>query len=241
MIIFDHVSYGYPDNPLAVQNVNLAVAQGENIAVIGANGAGKSTLLKLTAGLLEPKSGCVWVNGKNAEEAWQNIGYAAQGGTEPDDITILEYIKSKIQSCGYGETERKALTDCALKTLNLTAFAVKKLSTLSYGHRCAAAAAAVLAKQPSVMILDDPTALLDAKTRQDLINCLQTLRHTKIIATHDLELALKLCSKVIVLKNGSVYAYGSTQSLLRNVTLLEVCNLELPCSIQKYRTFIYRR
>lgn len=245
MILFHHVCFGYTDNQPTLENINLKITHGESIAVVGANGAGKSTLLRLAAGVLTAKKGSITVDGipvhpKNSALIQRKIGYVEQDNTGSADITVKDYIASAPRCCGYIETEVKSLTAYAIKIMHLEPLVSRNLLTLSCGERRTAAVAAMLAKQPSVMILDDPTAFLDAKARHSLTNTLQTLHHTKVIATHDLDLAMTLCTKVVVLKEGTVYAYGNAQTLLRNVGLLQACNLELPLSAQKYNAYAYK-
>lgn len=245
MILFHHVCFGFTDDQLALQNINLKITHGESIAVVGANGAGKSTLLRLAAGKLSPKRGNITVDGipvhpKNSELIQKKIGYVEQESMNSTDLTVSEYISNAPRCCGYTETEIDSLTAYAIKAMNLEPLADQNLLTLSCGERRAAAIAALLSKQSSVMILDDPTAYLDAKAKHSMTNALQTLHHTKVIATHDLDLALALCTKVVVLKEGSAYAYGNAQTLLRNVGLLQACNLELPLSAQKYNAYVYK-
>jgi len=246
LILFDHVCFDYTDNQPAMKNVNLTIAHGESIAVVGANGAGKSTLLQLAAGLLAAKKGSITVDGipvhpKNSAILKKKVGYIGQDNTHQTDMTVTDYIAGAPRGCGYTEADVKSLTAYAIKIMHLETLTNQNLQALSCGERRTAAIAAMLAKQPSVMILDDPTAFLDAKAKHSLTNTLQILHHTKVIATHDLDLALALCAKVIVLKEGSVYAYGNAQTLLCNVGLLRACNLELPLSAQKYNTYIYRK
>ncbi|HEX3037527.1 MAG TPA: ABC transporter ATP-binding protein [Oscillospiraceae bacterium] len=245
MILFHDVSFGYTDDQLALRNVNLKITHGESIAVVGANGAGKSTLLRLATGELTPKKGSITVDGiailpENSALIQKKIGYAGQKSTSSADLTVKEYLENAPRCCGYSETEIKSLTDYAIKIMHLESLTDRNLLTLSYGERRTAAVAAMLSKQPSVMILDDPTAFVDATARHSMTNTLQILHHTKVIATHDLDLALALCTKVVILKEGSIYAYGNAQTLLRNVGLLQACNLELPLSVQKYNAYAYK-
>lgn len=246
LILFDHVCFGYPDNQMAIQNCSLKIAHGDSVAIVGANGAGKSTLLRLMAGLLIADKGSITIDGltvghNNVNCINRKIGYVGQDDYNQTDSTVNDYIAYAPRSCGYTEIEIQSLTAYAINTMHLQPLSDRKLKTLSCGERRIAAIAATLAKQPSVMLFDDPTAFLDAKARHSLINSLQTLHHTKVIATHNLDLALALCSKVIVLKEGSVYAYGNAQMLLRNVSLLQTCSLELPLSAQKYNNYIYQK
>lgn len=245
MIVLDHVCFGYADNPIAIQNISLKISHGDSIGVIGANGAGKSTLLQLTAGLIIPNKGSIILDGipvhpDNIQFINRKVGYVRQANCNSADATVKQFIADAPKSCGFSKTDVQFLTAYALKTMQLNDLANRQIQALSQAQLQAVAIAAVLAKQPDVMLLDDPSAFLDAKAKHSLINNLQTLHHTKILATHDLDLVLALCAKVIVLKEGGLYAYGSSQTLLRNVGLLQACNLELPLSAQKYNKYAYQ-
>lgn len=245
MILFEHVCFAYTEGQSAVHNIHLKIPHGENVAVAGANGAGKSTLLKLAAGRLAAGKGSIMADGIPVQTdsltlLQRKIGYIGQQHSHPADSTVKNYIAASPRGCGYSKAEVNDLTAYAIETMHLKPLAKRNMDTLSLGEQRIVDIAAVLAKQPSILILDDPTAFLDAKARYCLMNSLQALHHTKLIATHDLDLALTLCGKVIVLKEGNVYAYGSTQTLLRNVSLLQACNLELPLSAQTYNIYTYR-
>ena len=103
---------------------------------------------------------------------------------------------------------------------------------LSGGEKRAASIACVLSMQPDILIMDEPTLALDPKARRRVINLLNSFEHTKIITSHDLDLVLETCQRVIVVKNGKITADGATNEILTNSELLDSCGLELPLSIQ---------
>ncbi|HYF84524.1 MAG TPA: ABC transporter ATP-binding protein [Clostridia bacterium] len=238
IIDFINISYSYNDGNKALENLNIRIHHGESVAIVGANGAGKSTMLKLLVGILMPEQGEIRlgefpVTKKTLNMIRQQIGFTFQ---DPEDQLFNTSVYNDVafgpRNYGLDEEEVERRVIKALQTVGIEHLLHRAPYKLSGGEKRAAAIATVLSMEPSVLAMDEPTAALDPKSRRRLINLLQGFMHTKLIATHDLDMALELCSRTIVLKNGRVEYDGPTTEIMTNSQLLEECGLELPLSLQ---------
>ena len=235
---FVAVNYRYPDGTEALHSLSFSVHHGESVGIIGANGSGKSTLLGCTNGLLLPTSGQVRLAGlpvtpQNLDEVRRRVGLVFQ---DPDDQlfmpTVLEDVAFGPLNLGLHPETAEARAIEALEAVGAADLLARAPRHLSLGQRSAVAIAAVLALQPDILALDEPAARLDPRSRRRLIHLLAGFQHTKLIASHDLDLVLELCDRVLVLDGGQVVADGSTRQILRDQVLLEAHGLELPLSLQ---------
>ncbi|MCL2774862.1 MAG: energy-coupling factor ABC transporter ATP-binding protein [Oscillospiraceae bacterium] len=224
-------------NICALDNVGFSVKDGEKIALIGANGAGKSTLLLTLSGVLTAANGEIYIDGiksdkKNLKELRRKIGMVFQN---PDDQIFMPTVYDDIAfgPRNYGEIEEEIehKTDEILTNLEITHLKNRLTHKLSGGEKRLVALAGILIMNPSVILMDEPSSFLDPKARRRLINILDKLPQTMIIATHDLDMALDLCERVILLKNGSVRADSSAKEILYDANVLDECGLELPISV----------
>lgn len=235
-IDLDSVVFSYPDGTCALDGVTLSMSHGESVALVGANGAGKSTLLLHLVGVLRATSGSVSVGDVpvsrgTLSDIRKNVGMVFQ---DPDDQLFMPTVA---QDVGFGpmnlglEPEKidQRVTD-ALARVGATDLAQRPPYRLSGGEKRAVAIATVLAMCPSVLVLDEPSSGLDPRARRRLIELLATFEHTKLIATHDLDLALDLCERTVVMKDGRVHADGPTLEMLTDDALLDECGLERPLS-----------
>ena len=231
MMKLNNVTVIYPDKTKAIDNVDLTVNTGENIALIGENGAGKTTLLLAIVGVLELSNGIIEIDGiqlgkKTVNEIRNKAGLVFQN---PDDQLFMPFIYDDVAfGCrNYGMTEDEITTriDETLKQLHISHLSSRSSLRLSGGEKRMAAIAAVLAMEPSILMFDEPTAFLDPKAKRALIETLKKLNHTKIIATHDIIFAANVCDRVIILKNGQIAADGMT-NLLYDKELMTHCELE---------------
>lgn len=238
IIDFINISYSYYDGNRAVENLNVRILHGESVAIVGANGAGKSTMLKLLVGILMPEQGEIRlgefpVTKKTLNMIRQQIGFTFQ---DPEDQLFNTSVYNDVafgpRNYGLDEKEVERRVIKALQTVGIEHLMHRAPYKLSGGEKRAAAIATVLSMEPSVLAMDEPTADLDPKSRRRLIKLLQGFMHTKLIATHDLDMALELCSRTIVLKNGRVEYDGPTAEIMTNSQLLEECGLELPLRLQ---------
>jgi len=231
MLKVQNVTVVYPDKTKAVDNLSFYADKGENIALIGSNGAGKTTLLLAIVGILELFGGIIEINGiplnkKTINEIRKQIGLVFQN---PDDQLFMPFVFDDVafgcRNLGLPENEVGERVKESLETLNISHLCDRSSLKLSGGEKRLAAVATVLAMRPAVLMFDEPTAFLDHQARRAMIGALQKLSHTKIIVTHDMAFAAEVCSRVILLKNGSIAADGAV-SLLYDKEILQKCGLE---------------
>ncbi|MCX5791765.1 MAG: ABC transporter ATP-binding protein [Elusimicrobia bacterium] len=238
MVEADKLQYSYPDGTAALSGVSFHIAPGESVALVGENGAGKSTLLQHFTGCLFPSGGLLKVAGllvdrKNLPAVRRAVGMVFQN---PDDQlfmpTVFEDVAFGLLNLGVPEAEADAKVLDALKTVGAAHLSGRPPYRLSQGEKRAAAIAGVLAMAPEILVMDEPSSNLDPLSRRRLIALLKTFGHTKIIATHDLDLALELCERTIVIHKGSLTADGPTAEIFRNDALLGKSSLERPPSMR---------
>lgn len=238
IIDFINISYSYPDGNKAVENLNVRIHHGESVAIVGANGAGKSTLLKLLVGILMPQQGEIRlgdlpVTKKTLNTVRQQIGFTFQ---DPEDQLFNTSVYNDVafgpRNYGLDEKEVEGRVIKALQTVGIEHLMHRAPYKLSGGEKRAASIATVLSMEPNILAMDEPTAALDPKSRRRLIKLLQGFLHTKLIATHDLDMALELCSRTIMLKDGRIEYDGPSAEVMTNSVLLEQCGLEPPLRLQ---------
>jgi len=233
------VVYTYPDGTDALRNLTLHIGHGESVAIVGSNGSGKTTLLSHLSGVLFPTSGTVNIGGypiikQTLPQIRRTVGMVFQ---HPDDQLFMPTVYDDVAfgpiNMGLpAEAVNKRVT-AALTTVGALELKDRPPYRLSGGQKRAVAIATVLAMEPDILVMDEPTAALDPFARRQLIHLLHTFTHTKIIATHDLDMALDLCTRTIILHNGAILADGATAEIFRNKPLLEQARLEQPLSLQK--------
>jgi len=233
----DKLHYSYPDGTAALSGVSFLIAQGESVALVGENGAGKSTLLQHFTGCLFPSAGVLKVGGlvaekKNLSALRRAVGMVFQN---PDDQlfmpTVFEDVAFGLRSLGVAGAELEEKVTGALEVVGAAHLRSLPPYRLSQGEKRAAAIAGVLAMSPDVLVMDEPTSSLDPLSRRRLMNLLKTFKHTKIIATHDLDFALELCERTIVIHKGVVTADGPTREVFSDDGLLKRSSLERPASL----------
>ena len=242
----ENLSFAYDDErgkPLqnVLQHINLTVAEGESIGLVGANGVGKSTLLKIICGLLPMQEGKANVAGLpltkgNLKRIRQQMGYVFQDSDSQLFMsTIYEDVAFAPLNYGYSREETEKMVMDALKQVGLENCRDKHVYKLSGGEKKLASIATVLAMQSRLMLLDEPTVGLDPRNRRRLIQVLNQLPCAKIIASHDLDFVYDTCQRVILLSNKGIAAAGATEEMLRNQQLLEKHGLELPLSFSRIK------
>ncbi len=233
MIRLENVSYRYADGKVALTDVSFHIQNGEKVGIVGPNGAGKSTLLLLLNGVLRTTQGRIWINGQHLTDqtlgqirAW--VGLVFQN---PDDqlfsTTVYEDVAFGAVHMGLPEHEVRRRVAEALQRVGLP-HAAKRISYhLSGGEKKRVALATVLAMQPTILALDEPSAGLDPRGRRELINLLRAFQaETLLISTHDMRLAYQLCTRILILDNGQIAAEGSAKHLLTDAALMEKHGLE---------------
>jgi len=229
--------YRYGDGTEALRGISFAVAEGECVGLIGPNGAGKSTLLLHLNGILPERfdgAPAVFVFGEPLTEATLDKMRRAVGVLfqDPDDQlfcpTVFEDVAFGPRQFGLSETDVEARVSAALKQTGLANFGKRSPIHLSHGEKRRVCLAGVLACEPRVLVLDEPTSDLDPRGRREFKALLRGIAATKLIATHDLELVVELCSRAIVLDRGTVVADGPVAELLNNEELMLAHGLERP-------------
>ena len=230
------LTYDYPDGHRALCGIDFALEEGARVAVVGANGSGKSTLLLLLAGCLSPKAGRIVLRGGAAkpDALRRQIGLVFQ---EPDDQlfmpSVLEDVAFGLVARGVEPDEAKRRASGELGRFGIPHLAPRPPHRLSGGEKRAAALCGILAAQPDVALLDEPSSSLDPRARKRLIEILRTLDCPLIVATHDLDMALDLCDTVLLLSGGRSVALGVSRDLLSDGKLLRENGLELPLSLDR--------
>jgi len=230
--------YTYPDGTPALRGLSFRIVHGESVALVGSNGAGKSTLLLHLNGCLAPAAGTVRIGdfpltSKTLPHVRRTVGMVFQ---DPDDQLFMPLVHDDVAfgplNLGLSPEDVKATVERALATVGASHLRDRPSYRLSAGEKRSVAIASVLAMSPSILVMDEPTSSLDPRARRQLIQLLAGFDHTKIIATHDLDMALDLCSRTIVLKDGGIAADGPTGEILEDEGLLQASNLEKPLRLQ---------
>jgi cobalt/nickel transport system ATP-binding protein len=236
-----HLSHRYADGRVALDDVSFTIHAGECVALVGPNGAGKTTLFLRLCGVLTGKPGEASVCGldpadpAHRKKLPENIGVVFQN---PDDQlfspTVLDDVAFGPLNQGMTAQDAKARALEALAAVGLPPDTGDRVPfQLSGGDKRRAALAGVLAMRPGVLLLDEPSAFLDPRGRRDLIELIRKLPGTKLIATHDLDLVLDVCPRVIVLDAGKLVADGPARELLANPEIIEKHGLEIPYRLRR--------
>lgn len=224
------LSYTYPDGKQALSGISLIIQAGEKIALLGPNGAGKSTLLYHLNGIFSGQ-GRIHVGGMELNR--QNLGairaYVGLVFQNPDDQlfspTVFEDVAYGPIYQGLDKASVKARVESALEAVHMEEYAGRNPYHLSGGEKKRIAIATVLSMQPRVLVFDEPTSGLDPRARRELIELLEELPQTQLIATHDLNMARSLTPRTVLLNQGRVVADGPTQEILDDEELLAVNGL----------------
>ena len=233
-----NLNFSYPDGTEALKGINLDICEGESVAIIGPNGAGKSTLLLHLNGLLNG-SESIRVFGKiiskeNISFIRHKVGFVFQ---DPQDQlfmpTAYEDVAFGPRNLRLTKENIEELVNNALNEVGL----LDKKNHLSYhlslGEQRRLSIATVLSMSPDILVLDEPNSNLDPASRRHLINLLKSFKITKVIATHDLEMVLDLCSRVVLMDDGRIISEGKVKEVLSNQHLLELHRLEVPFSLRQ--------
>jgi cobalt/nickel transport system ATP-binding protein len=237
IIRIDDLSFAYPDGRQALEGIHLVVNPGEKVAVVGPNGAGKSTLFLQLNGTLRARdhpAACVQVaglevNDRNVRAIRARVGLVFQ---DPDDQlfspTVFEDVAFGPLYMGLPGGEIRQRVSRALLAVGMAGHEEQMPHHLSIGERKRIAIATVLAMDPAILVLDEPSAGLDPRARRSLIGLLRSLPQTMLVASHDMRLVWDLCPRTVILDGGRLVADGPTVDLLRDEALMEQHGLEVP-------------
>jgi cobalt/nickel transport system ATP-binding protein len=228
------VGFAYPDGRVALDGVDLEVGPGERVAVLGPNGAGKSTLVLHLNGIFQAQRGEVIIGGlpvvkRHLAEVRRRVGIVFQ---DPDDQLFMPTIHDDVAfgpaQAGLKDADLASRVAGALAAVGMADRRDAAPHHLSFGQRRRVAIATVLATEPDVLVLDEPTANLDPAARRELTEVLASLEVTLLVVTHDLPYALETCERAVVLDAGRIVADGPTAELLGDGDLLAAHRLYLP-------------
>ncbi len=237
MIEFQKVSFAYERERPVIRDLSFRVAEGESVGLIGANGAGKSTVMKLLLGLIAGE-GQILVDGtavtkQTLPEVRRKLGFVLQNSDNQMFMpTVYEDMIFAPLNYGLSREETEARVDHVLKELGLEDLKHRHNHRISGGEKRMAAIATILAMEPEVILMDEPTSALDPYNRRVVINTIRALPQTKIITSHDLDMILNTCDRVILLSHGEIAADGPAETILRDRALLEANRMELPLRLQ---------
>jgi cobalt/nickel transport system ATP-binding protein len=243
VLCITHLTHRYANSQTALNGVTFTIKAGECVALVGPNGAGKTTLFLRLCGVLTGQPGQATICGldpalpSHRSKLPQSVGIVFQN---PDDQlfspTVLEDVAFGPLNLGASPDEARSRAMAAISAVGLPELSERSPTQLSGGDKRRVALAGVLAMNPSVLLLDEPTAYLDPRGRRDFIQLIDKLPGTKLIATHDLEMVLDLCSRVIILDSGRVVADGPANELLANQFVMEKHGLEVPYRLRSVAT-----
>ena len=225
--------FSYPDGHQALRGIDLSVCEAEKVALVGPNGAGKSTLMLHLNGILGENSPVsiagLEVNKENLPTIRALVGLVFQN---PDDQlfspTVFDDVAFGPLHMGLPEEEVYQRVEKALADVHMTNFGERLSHHLSMGQKKRIAIATVLAMQPHILVLDEPSAGLDPRSRRSLINFLKELPITMLVSTHDLRMVEDLFPRMVIMDDGKIVADGYSKDLLQDEILLEAHGLESP-------------
>ncbi|PLX70281.1 MAG: cobalt ABC transporter ATP-binding protein [Denitrovibrio sp.] len=233
------LSYNYPDGYKALSGITFKIHHGESVALVGENGAGKSTLLLHLNGYLTASEGEVRIGDLPVAKGTlvnirKAVGMLFQNS---DDQLFLPSVYDDVAfgplNLGIPSSEAEIVVNKSLEKVGATYLKDRMTHKLSAGEKRSVALAGVLAMSPDILVMDEPSSSLDPRARRRLIELLKTFNHTKIIATHDLDMASELCSRIIVMHKGEIAADDTPEKIFNDEKLLLETGLEKPLSMQK--------
>ena len=238
MISFDHVSFEYEKGTKVLDDISFTISDGESVGLVGSNGAGKSSLMKVLLGLV-PHTGNIFIdelelNKDNIPAIRSRLGFVMQNSDNQMFMpTVYEDIIFAPLNYGYSREEAEQRADAALRKLGIIDLKNRHNHKLSGGEKRMAAIATILAMEPKFILMDEPSSALDPYNRRLIINTINSLDKTKLITSHDLDMIMDTCSRVLLLSDGKLAADGPADIILRDKELLEKNRMELPLSLAR--------
>ena len=235
----EHLSLGYRRGTRVVHDLVLNVAQGEIVTLVGPNGSGKSTILRALARLMRPQDGAVYLDGQaihhlSTRKVAQQLAILPQSPIAPEDLTVRDLVaRGRFARQAWWRASSphdRDVVNWALDVTGLAEFGERRLTTLSGGERQRAWIALALAQEPRLLLLDEPTTFLDISHQLDVMALLQKLNAETdlsiVMVLHDLNQAARFSHRLIVLREGEVYATGSPHDVMTAAMLREVFHVE---------------
>jgi cobalt/nickel transport system ATP-binding protein len=229
-----HLDYRYPDGTQALDDVSFLIEHGRRVALLGPNGAGKSTLIGHLNGITLAQSGQVAieevpVTAETVHDVRTRVGVVFQ---DPDNMLFMTSIGDDIAfgplNMRLADEEVARRVDAVLEAMGIAELRDKPGMRVSFGQKKRAALAAVLAMEPAILILDEPTSNLDPRAKREITQLVSDLDITLIIATHDMDLAWSMCDTALVLDEGRVVAHGDAHEIMSDADLMLAHGLEVP-------------
>ena len=237
MIEFRNVKFAYEKGNEVLHDMSFRIDSGDSVGLIGANGAGKSTIMKLLLGLIQGE-GKVLIDGievkkETLSDIRARLGFVLQNSDNQMFMpTVYEDMIFGPLNYGLPRDEVDRRVDEVLARLNLEYLKNRYNHKISGGEKRMAAIATILAMEPAAILMDEPTSALDPYNRRIVINTIRELEQTKLIASHDLDMILDTCDRVILISGGRIAADGPAKEILSNKELLEANRMELPLRMQ---------
>ena len=240
MIDVDDISFTYPDGHSVLSGLSCQIKKGEKVALIGPNGAGKSTFMSHLNGVQLASSGRICIDGveinkKTLKDVRRKVGIVFQ---DPDDQlfcpTVFDDVAFGPLNLGLEKSQIEERVKQALQVVGLEGFEERSSFHLSFGERKRLALATVLSYQPDILVFDEPSTNMDPMNRRKLINWLKESDKTILLCTHDLDIALEVCDRCMMLTDGKILAEGLTKEILYDRKLLEENKLELPLALMTH-------
>lgn len=233
-----HVSFCYEKEHKILDDISISAKENENIGLIGANGVGKSTLLRLLVGLNLGYEGEIEVEGipvikRNLANIREKMGYVFQDSESQLFMSnVYDEIAFAPRNYGLSEEETKKRVENALNSIHIEYLRDRQIYKMSGGEKKMVSIATILGMEPDIILMDEPSIALDPANRRNLINILKETRQLKIIASHDLDMILEVCDRVILMSEGKIIKDGRASEILTDEKLLLEAGLELPMCMQ---------
>jgi cobalt/nickel transport system ATP-binding protein len=233
------LTFSYPDGATALAGITFEIAAGESVGLVGPNGAGKTSLFLCLSGVHKARTGLLQVGGLDPRDPAQRRRLPTQVGIVFQNSDDQLFNATVFDDVAFGplnlelspEEVRKRVAN-SLERVGMSGMEERVPFHLSGGEKRRIALAGVLAMQPRILLLDEPSMYLDPRGRRELIQLLHTLGGTRMIASHDLELILQTCDRVLLLDRGRLIADGPARTVLADATLMEEHGLEVPYSLR---------
>ncbi len=228
------LSFSYPDTGRVLNDISMTIHAGERVGLIGPNGAGKTTLFLVAAGFFAPTAGTVELLGKPVVKGGfrPELGLVFQ---RTDDqlfcATVAEDVAFGPRNMGLSHEEVERRTLAALAAVGAEKLGERSTHQLSEGEKRIVSIAGVLAMRPEMIIFDEPSAGLDIRCRRRLIPLLQEAAPTVLVASHDLELILEVCTRVVLIDEGRIVADGCPRKVMGDEALMAAHGQEKPHSL----------